>query len=117
MVLPDSYSVVSRAELTICWLTSPLPTVSIVKVYLDLIKLAVMVWFEITWIVIEFPVREVPVQPENSYPCSGVATIETEEFSINSPPEVFTFPPSEAIIDIVYFWRGGGELSSALLQV
>jgi hypothetical protein len=85
-------------------------------VYIDLVKLAVMVWLEVTFILIELPVRVVPVQPENSYPCWGFAVIETEVFSLYSPPEVLTLPPSEAETETVYFIGAIGELSSPLLQ-
>ena len=53
---------------------------SIVKVYFDLIKLALIVTLEVSLTIIEVPVSEVPVHPENSYPLSGVAVTKTEVF-------------------------------------
>jgi hypothetical protein len=76
-----------------------------------------MVWLEVTFTFIDLPVRVVPDQPENSYPCWGVAVIETEVFSLYSPPEVLTLPPSEAETETVNFCGTTGVLSSPLLQV
>lgn len=88
-----------------------------VRVYIDLVKLAVMVWLEVTIILIVLPVRLVPVQPENSYPCWGFAVIETDVFLLYCPPMVLTLPPSEAETETEYFIGAIGELSSPLLQL
>ena len=53
-----------------------------------------MVWLEVTLTLMVLPLSAVPIQPENSYPWSGVAEIETDVFSLYWPPVVLTLPPS-----------------------
>ena len=95
--VPELYSSEFLSELIIVSVMVPSPNWPIIRVYFDLIKLAVILLSLVILTVNGLVVPSaLPDQPLKVNPAAGVAVIITSIFSLWMPPVLSTDPPSEA---------------------